>query len=127
MHPPTTTRPVLVVEDDPEFRDALRMLFEDELFQVETATNGREALAALQQNPTPHVVLLDLMMPVMDGRAVYQALAADPELRDNNCVIILSAARPALGEFPLANAVLSKPFSVLHLLDTVERACHPAE
>jgi CheY-like chemotaxis protein len=115
-----------VVEDDPVFRDGLRMLFEDEEFQVETAANGREALATLRDDPTPHVVLLDLMMPIMDGRAVYRTLTTDPELRDHHCVIILSAVRPDPDEFPLANAVLSKPLNVPRLLETVERACRPA-
>ncbi len=70
-------RPVLVVDDDPDIREALRMALESEGFPVETAANGQEALDALRRGPPPRCVLLDLMMPVMDGYAFLEEQAKD--------------------------------------------------
>jgi len=58
---------VLVVEDDPDLRETLTALLTHHGYSVHTATNGREALARLRNAPHPGVVLLDLMMPVMNG------------------------------------------------------------
>ena len=59
---------ILVVDDDPDIRDSLREVLEDEGYDVASVGNGREALDYLKQaSPRPWVILLDLMMPVMDG------------------------------------------------------------
>jgi CheY-like chemotaxis protein len=66
-------------------------------------------------------VLLDLMMPVLDGYAVYRAWNADPSLRGAHRLIVMSAAgRLRVGDFPLADALLPKPFDLVDLLDVVE-------
>ena len=61
------TKSVLIVEDEADIRDLLRELLEYEGFQVSTASQGREALTLLENEPRPHAILLDLMMPVMNG------------------------------------------------------------
>ncbi len=62
----TPTRTVLIVDDEPNIRGFLRMALEDEGFSVETAANGKEALDKVRRRP-PDAVLLDLLMPVLDG------------------------------------------------------------
>src|SRR4051812_7004066 len=68
----TCHNPILVVEDDPDIRDAIRSVLEDEGYKVNTAVNGRDGLDALSKMPPPCLILLDMMMPVMSG---YEFLA----------------------------------------------------
>ena len=82
---------VLVVDDDQAVRDALRELLETEGYAVEEAADGRSALQRLQAGLRPSVILLDLMMPVMDGWDFRQAQLADPNLRDLPVLIITAA------------------------------------
>ena len=75
------TRPVLVVDDDPDNRHLMAQLLSSEGYAVATATNGREALRTLADSK-PFVILLDLEMPVMDGRTFRQRqLQLAPALR----------------------------------------------
>jgi CheY-like chemotaxis protein len=84
------TRPVLLVDDDEPIRRPLKELLEAEGYSVVTAANGRDALLALRTMEPPGVILLDLMMPVMSGGQLLDALRADPALHAIP-VIILSA------------------------------------
>ena len=84
------TRPVLLVDDDEPIRTPLKQLLESEGYSVVTAVNGRDALVALRMMDTPGVILLDLMMPVMSGGQLLDALRSDPALHAIP-VIILSA------------------------------------
>lgn len=120
------THLVLVVEDDPAIRAILQEILEYERYGVELASNGAEALASLRTGALSRVILLDLTMPILDGRAVYRALAESPQLRDHHSLLILSAVLADRVEFPLADAIMQKPFDIEDLLDTVERLCHQA-
>ena len=71
---------VMIVEDDPDTREMLERFLQLEGFDVRTAANGQLALDALQADSEPCVILLDLMMPVMNGWQFRQAQASDPEL-----------------------------------------------
>jgi CheY-like chemotaxis protein len=81
---------VLIVDDEPFNIDYLEQELEDSKCQILTAANGREALDKIQRD-LPDLILLDLMMPVLDGFAVLAHVKADPDLRDIP-VIIISAA-----------------------------------
>src|SRR5512142_177863 len=84
----TGTAPIiLVVDDEPGMLRYLRTLLEVESYKVETATCGQEALDRLQQEPVPNLVLMDLLMPDMDG---LQALQAARELHPRLKVVMLS-------------------------------------
>ena len=102
---------VLVVEDDPDIREAIAELLGASGYRVVTATNGREALAVLAADPADAIVL-DLMMPEMDGRTFLRAKASQPALVGIP-VVVTSAERPAwidgVSEF------LQKPFDADHL------------
>jgi CheY-like chemotaxis protein len=85
---------VLVVEDDHAIRESLTELLEDEGYQVAKATNGQEALEVLARVGPPCVILLDLMMPVMDGYEFMGRKTADPVLASIP-VVVITAAGPA--------------------------------
>src|SRR5437879_1941083 len=80
---------VLVVEDDDSLRDALVDALHDEGYVVVTAVNGKEALEFLGQSPSkPCLVLLDLMMPVMNGWTFLTAVRSDPRFADLRVCIV---------------------------------------
>jgi CheY-like chemotaxis protein len=111
---------ILVVDDEYAVVEALSALLEDEGYAVATAANGEEALHALDDGLAPDLVLLDVMMPRMDGREVLRALRADPARRALP-VIVMSAASQPLPPEQLGDAVfLPKPFDLKRLLGTIE-------
>lgn len=81
---------ILIVDDEEDIREALRDVFEEEGYVVTTATNGREAIDVLQGATKPNVILLDLMMPVMNGAEFIQHKKNAKEL-DAIPVIVMSA------------------------------------
>ena len=109
---------VLIVDDDPDLLDVTSFVIENEGMAVETARNGEQALALLGTGRLPAVVLLDLMMPVMNGWEFLAAIANDPLLRGIP-VVVLTAAEHA--QVPGALEVLSKPMDLKELLRVVER------
>jgi CheY-like chemotaxis protein len=112
---------VLIVEDDPD----IRLLFSTALsihgYQVATASNGDEALAALASGPLPTVIVADLHMPVMDGWKLLSALHANPGLSAIP-VVVLTAADDPDREAPRPDAILIKPVSTHALVDAIETA-----
>lgn len=85
---------LLVVEDNREIRRSLRDLFTLEGFEVEEAGNGREALDRLDAGSHPSMIVLDLMMPVMDGWEFLRLIQARPE-RDTPVIVLTSMAYEA--------------------------------
>ena len=112
---------VLVVEDDADFREALVSALEHAGYEVIAAVNGAAALQLLQWRIVPSVVLLDLMMPVMDGRTFRQHQLADPALASIP-VVVLSADAQAT-DLAGVHAVLRKPVDVEALLRVLEELC----
>ena len=115
---PDTPRFVLIVDDDPDLLDVTSFVIQDDGMAVETAKNGQEALALLATGRRPALVLLDLMMPVMNGWEFLAAIANDPSLA-GLAVVVLTAAERAV--IPGAMEVLSKPMDLKELLRVVER------
>jgi len=115
---------LLIVEDDEATRGALSLILEAEGYQVSSAANGQEAMEQLAENELPCLILLDLMMPVMDGWEFRNRQRKDPELRAIP-VIILSAdgnvrqKAASLG----ATDYLQKPIDFDSLLAKIERYC----
>ncbi len=109
---------VLVVNDNPDLLDATSFVIESEGMSVETARNGEEALALIGTGRRPALVLLDLVMPVMNGWEFLTAVANDP-LFKGIPVVVLTAAEHA--EVPGALEVLSEPMDLKELLRVVER------
>jgi len=116
---------VLVVEDDYDFRELERTILQAHGYSVITATNGAEALSILQAQQ-PCVILLDVMMPVMDGLTFLRERAAITGPTRATPVICVSAGGSDLvTEASRRGAVccLSKPTDLDVLCDTVERIC----
>lgn len=93
------------------------MLFDEEGFKVRTAVNGRAAMSEMDA-VTPDLVLLDYMMPLMDGAEVFEAMQANERLKSVP-VIVMSAVPEAAKAVKGANAYLAKPFDVHALLKLV--------
>jgi CheY-like chemotaxis protein len=106
----------LVVEDELDLREAIADLLELEGYRVATAANGREALDQLAAK-TPGIVLLDLMMPVVDGWQVLDAMRRDERLRGVPVVVISAHPHP-----PADVPVLPKPFHGDDLLATMRES-----
>ena len=124
-----TTRPILVVEDEPDLLENMRELLQDEGYEVYTARNGREALSILGDagRPAPGLVALDLTMPVMDGGAFLHVYAEDPASRSPSApkVVLVTAAELLPAEVPpeRTEAVLRKPINIDNFLGLVARYC----
>jgi CheY-like chemotaxis protein len=123
MVSPSPSRcPVLIVEDDAELREMMAQLLALEGFEARTAGNGREALDCLQDGETPDVILLDLMMPVMDGWEFRRRQESDPRVAQVP-VIVLSALDPGRAANVSAAAFLKKPLDFDRLLQLVRQFC----
>jgi CheY-like chemotaxis protein len=113
--------PVLVVDDTAPFREMISAVLAPRGHRITTAANGREALSRLRLAAEPHVVLLDLVMPVLDGIAVHRAVQADEDLRSagHRIIFMSSSARLMAPDVPLADGRLAKPFTRQQLIATV--------
>jgi CheY-like chemotaxis protein len=118
---------VLIVEDDAAICSSLGEALRDEGFDVSTAANGREALERLRGGPPPSAIVLDLMMPVMDGWDFRQQQLLDPVLSPVPVVVVTAAGFSSESiKTQFGNVVLiSKPVPILDLLEALSRACDP--
>jgi CheY-like chemotaxis protein len=114
---------VMVVEDDYAIRETLKELLEEEGYRVTQAANGAEALARLRDTDgPPSLILLDLMMPVMDGWEFRDAIAEDPKLSDIPVIVISADHSLDMKVSSMdVQAWLSKPFELDQLLSTIDR------
>ena len=113
---------ILVVEDDPDLRETLADILQYEGYRVETAGNGQEGWARLASEPYPALILLDLMMPVMNGWDFRARQLRDPLLASIPLVVISAAERiEEQAALLSANGFLAKPIDVSLLIDLVSR------
>lgn len=116
------SRTILIVEDDQAIREALAGALEDEGYKAFGMSNGSEAVEWLRTcELCPSLIIVDLMMPVMDGRALCAELKSDPELAAIPLVIMSADDRLAerSGELE-ADAYLKKPLDMPKLLSTID-------
>ncbi|HET7755085.1 MAG TPA: response regulator [Anaeromyxobacteraceae bacterium] len=113
---------VLIVEDDPEIRLVLADILETCGYAVSQAQHGREALDKLEAGLRPAAILLDLMMPVMNGWVFRAAQLEDRRLASIPIVVLTAMGRAEeTGRELRAHAALSKPFEISDLLAILER------
>jgi CheY-like chemotaxis protein len=117
---------ILVVDDDPAIRDVVADILEISDYAVQTASNGVEALDKVRQNQ-PVAVLLDLMMPVMNGWEFLRACRREPPCA-HVPIVVMSAARDASKDADAlgAQAFLPKPFEVETVLSVLGQVAPPS-
>ena len=113
---------VFIVEDDVDTRDMLGRFLELEGFHVEFASNGKQALDRLNAGVHPCVILLDLMMPVMDGWQFRREQVRHREIAGIPVIVVSAAGRERLAEVDAAD-YLNKPVNLQQLLDRVSQYC----
>ncbi len=113
---------ILVVDDDPDIRETLRLLLALEGYEVDAAEDGLEGLARLRAGPRPSLILLDLMMPRLDGEGLVREMRRDPSLAEVPVVILSGhgAARCKAAELGVAGCLV-KPIELEELLATIRR------
>ncbi|MCP3167834.1 ATP-binding protein [Myxococcus qinghaiensis] len=116
-----TPKHILVVDDDVDIRATLSDYLEDEGYSVAGAANGREALEYLRAHPSTSVILLDLMMPVMDGFRFRSEQKNDPKVA--SIPVVVMTARGAVDPRTLdVQDVIAKPLNLTKLMEAIARA-----
>ena len=114
---------VVCVEDEPEMIDLIKLILTRKGYEVHGANGGVEGLKMIRE-VEPDLVLLDLMMPEMDGWQVYQQIKADDKTKDIPVVVVTAKAQnidKVLGlHIAKVDDYISKPFSLQELVDRVE-------
>jgi CheY-like chemotaxis protein len=116
----TETSPILVVDDDTDLRETLGELLSEEGYDTRLFENGRRALEFLRAGERPKLILLDLMMPEMNGWQFREEQLKDADLRDIP-VVVMTASRGFEGSPISAQEILYKPVGLGDLIDAVER------
>lgn len=111
---------VLLVEDNDDVRDMMALALQIAGNYVITARNGREALHLLHELPRPCLIILDLMMPVMNGWELKAALVSDPSLSDIPTIVVSALSDEAMARAG-ATDFLAKPVDIDRLIEAV---CH---
>jgi DNA-binding response OmpR family regulator len=115
---------ILCVEDEPEMIDLIRLILGRRGFEVKGAAGGIEGLKMIRQNP-PDLVLLDLMMPDMDGWEVYQQMKADEKTKNIPVIVVTAKAQSidrVLGlHIAKVDDYITKPFSPQDLMNSVDK------
>lgn len=115
---------ILCIEDEQEMIDLIRLILSRHGFEVRGATGGKEGLDIIRKDH-PDLILLDLMMPEMDGWEVYQQMKADEAIKDIPVIIVTAKAQSidkVLGlHIAKVDDYISKPFSPQELLSSIEK------
>ena len=120
-------RPILIVDDEPHIRRVAELTMQPLGRRVLTATDGRQALD-IARREKPCVILLDHIMPIMDGKEALAELKSNPETQDIPVVILSARGQLALGQYQgFENAALfvTKPFSPSQLRKEIQRLLEP--
>ncbi len=117
-------RRILCIEDEPEMVDLIRLILTRKGFEVSSAASGQDGIYKIR-NEKPDLVLLDLMMPYMDGWEVYQQMKADEQTKNIPVIVVTAKAQSidkVLGlHIAKVDDYIAKPFSPKELLESVER------
>jgi CheY-like chemotaxis protein len=114
------TPAILVVDDDADCRESLQQVLEDAGYAVAIAGDGREALQALESGTRPAAILLDLMMPVMDGREFLAEIKRRPAFAAIPVIVVSAWGRQVQG-VEAAQDFLEKPVDLEPLLGLIQR------
>jgi DNA-binding response OmpR family regulator len=120
----TENKQIICIEDEPEMIDLIRLILGRRGFNVIGAAGGKEGLEKVRQDP-PDLILLDLMMPDMDGWEVYQQIKADDKTKNIPVIVVTAKAQSidkVLGlHIAKVDDYIAKPFSPQELLASVDK------
>jgi DNA-binding response OmpR family regulator len=118
------TKKILCIEDEPEMIDLIRLILSRRGFEISGANGGKEGLEMVRREH-PDLVLLDLMMPQIDGWEVYQQMKSDPALKTIPVIVVTAKAQSidkVLGlQIAKVDDYITKPFSPQDLLASVDK------
>jgi len=118
------SRRVVCIEDEPDMIDLIKLILGRKGFEVIGAEGGQEGLKTIRKQK-PDLVLLDLMMPDVDGWEVYQQMKADAALKDIPVIVVTAKAQSidkVLGlQIVKVDDYIAKPFSTEELMESIER------
>lgn len=117
---------ILIVEDDKDIRDILKTSLELEGYNITTAENGKVGLEILPSMNTPCMILLDLMMPVMDGWAFVEAISKDLKLAAIPIVVVTAFSKERTNGLEKIKSIIKKPIDLDLLLNQVKIYCESA-
>jgi len=121
-------RKILIVDDDVDIRELLAELLETHGFDVATAANGREAIDLVRRmTDPPSVILLDLMMPVMDGYGFLEERKKDDTLASIPVAIITAGHGVDSNQLSSAAAIVKKPIDTMKLVNVIDSLQPPAQ
>lgn len=112
---------ILIADDEPNIVLALEYLMKNEGYEVQTVTDGEDALRAIEKS-RPDLILLDIMMPNLDGYEVCQRIRSDPSMKDIVIIMLTAKGREVEREKGLAlgaDFYISKPFSTREVVKKV--------
>jgi len=114
---------ILIVEDDTDLREMMAQLLTLEGYAAETVANGFDALEYLDRGHRPELILLDLMMPVMDGWEFRRRQRANPAVADVPVVVLSALDQSRAVDLAATDEILKKPLDFDRLLALVRRYC----
>jgi CheY-like chemotaxis protein len=119
---------ILIVEDHPTMREAMRLVLEGEGFDIDEASDGDQALAAVHEEP-PDLVLLDMSIPGASGPDVLAAVKNDPVSSDVRVIVVTATGEEGRAAAMAGGAdhYFTKPFSPIALLQAVESVLGPGD
>ena len=117
ISPARLGKSILVIEDDPLIRGAMRMVLQWEDYRVTCVTNGQEALDFLRASAPPDIILLDMRMPVLDGWEFLEQQKQDPLLADIPVIVVTGSEELVYG----SAAQIQKPFHPHQLLEAIRQ------
>lgn len=119
---------ILIVEDHPTMREAMRLVLEGEGFDIDEASDGDQALAAVQDE-RPDLVLLDMSIPGASGSEVLAAVKSDPATSEVRVIVVTATGEEGRAAAMTAGAdhYFTKPFSPIALLRAVEEVLGPED
>ncbi len=120
---PVDERMVLVVDDDPGIRESMSDLLHTKGYSVLQAENGQRALDILKKTPQfPCLIVLDMAMPIMDGRVFLKRRAHEAALRDIP-VVVVSGSSQTGAPLPGIGGYFRKPVNVDRLMEVIDQQC----
>ena len=117
-------RSLLIVEDDKELAESLATYLHHEGFECEIAHNGQEALSKLERSPQlPEAILVDIMMPIMDGEELIKKLGNESKWLNIPVVVVTGIANPYARNLGHARHIFQKPVDMNSLVAVLRRYC----